>query len=198
MGLLLGYTSIFSQKQLEFNSILDRGQKIPEDYSDYPLLDTWARFQGWTLLPDHPYGGMEDSVCRMIPDTGLKIQLKLIIDPGHTKVQTNPDEVMEHLYGYNIQHPVYVVLDVTKYQAINHNQRIVPRSLKIYVNSIYRKTITTISSRETADLDPIVITIAPEEAKTGSVIVDLIPAGETGGRFWGIWDASITQTKPVF
>ncbi|TGN13180.1 hypothetical protein EHS11_04600 [Leptospira ilyithenensis] len=142
---------------------------IPEDIASFPELKTWALYQFYELEPDNPTMGIQDYLCRMVPETGLRFLL-----------EKSPKN----------RSTVYLYLDMTRYlpqkKAIFKS-----RKLDIYINRRKKKEIYT--SRGKSFTNPVEIQIEPNEFPDGKIYVELFPSTSESGRFWGVWDAFILE-----
>lgn len=143
---------------------------LTEDIGTYPELKTWALYQFYELDEDHPAFGLQDSVCRMIPENGLKFTLI------HEKDQLKP---------------VYLILDLTKYRP-TAKARFKTRSLSVFVNGKELKTVHV--SKGKGFENPVRIPLEPSSLQGGRANILLKPSQNEVGRFWGIWDAFLTQS----
>ncbi|MDF3818645.1 hypothetical protein P3G55_01965 [Leptospira sp. 96542] len=144
---------------------------LPEDTATYPELKNWAIFQSYELVPDSPFMGIQDFICRMVPDTGLRFLLEKPV----TKKST-----------------VYLYLDLTQYKPLP-GSRFKPKKITISVNGIPKLSIYTDRSRSFKN--PVEIPLEPSEYPEGKILVELTPSQNTTGRFWGIWDAVVLENK---
>ncbi|TGM35760.1 hypothetical protein EHQ92_01740 [Leptospira biflexa] len=144
---------------------------LPEDISTYPELKTWAIYQSYELEPDGPHLGLQDSICRMVPESGLRFLLE---KPSNTKTT------------------VYLYLDVTKYRPLK-GSKFKPRKLQILVNGKPKRSILT--ERYHGFQNPVEIALEPSEYPDGKIYVELLPSQNSVGRFWGIWDAFVVENR---
>lgn len=144
---------------------------LPEDISTFPELKTWAIYQSYELEPDSPHLGLEDSICRMVPESGLRFLLE---KPSNTKST------------------VYLYLDLTKYRPLK-GSKFKPRKLQILVNGKPKRSILT--ERNQGFQNPVEIPLEPSEYPDGKIYVELLPSQNSVGRFWGIWDAFVLENR---
>jgi len=142
---------------------------IPEDMASFPELKTWALYQFYELEPDNPAMGIQDYLCRMVPETGLRFLL-----------EKSPKN----------RSTVYLYLDMTRYIP-GKKAKFKSRKLEIYINRRKKKEIYT--SREKSFSNPVEIPIEPNEFSDGKIYVELFPSTSEAGRFWGVWDAFILE-----
>lgn len=163
---------VFSQEK-ELKGFLSFGADeglLTEDIATYPELKTWALYQFYELEEDHPAFGLQDSVCRMIPEGGLKFTL---------------------IHEKNQLRPVYLVLDLTKYKP-SPKARFKTRSLSVFVNGRLMKTVHI--SKGKGFENPVRVALDPSILDGGRANVILKPSQNEVGRFWGIWDAFLTES----
>ena len=181
LGLLFLFASasVFGQEEKtetrsfrEFNTFVD-SKEIPENYATYKELKIWSDFQGLKMVPDNSFANLEDGMCRMIGREGFSFYL-------YPKKNWDPKEF-------------FLVLDLTQYQLQKNTKKQPVRSLQIFLNGKKKKTIYFPSEESF----PVVITVSPEETIRNEMKLELIPS-DTNGRFWGIWDASLWNTRPKF
>ncbi|TGM91993.1 hypothetical protein EHR02_04030 [Leptospira levettii] len=144
---------------------------LPEDISTFPELKTWAIYQSYELEPDGPYLGLQDSICRMVPESGLRFLLEKRSDTKST---------------------VYLYLDLTMYKPLR-GSKFKPRKLQIFVNGKPKRAILT--ERTKGFQNPVEIPLEPSEYPDGKIYVDLVPSQNSVGRFWGIWDAFVVENR---
>lgn len=144
---------------------------LPEDIATFPELKAWALFQSYELEPDGPYLGLEDQICRMVPETGLEFLL--------TKSPVS-------------KRTAYLYLDLTVYRPIS-GVRVRARKLSIYINGRWKQTVLTQGIRRGSN--PVEIPIEPSEYPDGKLYVKLVPSQNNRGRFWGIWDAFLVENR---
>ncbi|MCW7460683.1 LIC10729 family protein [Leptospira limi] len=144
---------------------------LPEDISTFPELKTWAIYQSYELEPDGPYLGLQDSICRMVPESGLRFLLE---KPSDTKST------------------VYLYLDLTMYKPLR-GSKFKPRKLQIFVNGKPKRAILT--ERTKGFQNPVEIPLEPSEYPDGKIYIDLVPSQNSVGRFWGIWDAFVVENR---
>ncbi|XDD42429.1 hypothetical protein AB3N58_14185 [Leptospira sp. WS60.C2] len=144
---------------------------LPEDISTYPELKTWAIYQSYELEPDAPHLGLQDSICRMVPESGLRFLLE---KPSQSKST------------------VYLYLDLTKYRPLK-GSKFKPRKLKILVNGKPKRSI--LNERYQGFQNPVEIPLEPSEYPDGKIYVELLPSQNAVGRFWGIWDAFVVENR---
>ncbi|WP_246047431.1 LIC10729 family protein [Leptospira ognonensis] len=144
---------------------------LPEDIGTFPELKTWALYQFLELEEDSTLFGIQDQVCRMIPETGLKF-----------------------LLGKETAHKgrMYLYLDLTRYLP-QKRARFKPRKLAIYVNGHLKKEIYMNKNKTFAN--PVEVPIEPSEFDLGKINIELIPSKNETGRFWGIWDAFLVENR---
>lgn len=142
---------------------------IPEDTASFPELKTWALYQFYELEPDSPIMGIQDYLCRMVPETGLRFLL-----------EKSPKN----------RSTVYLYLDMTRYLP-QKKASFKSRKLEIYINHRKKKEIYT--SRGKSFTNPVEIPIEPNEFPDGKIYVELSPSTSESGRFWGVWDAFILE-----
>ncbi len=144
---------------------------LTEDTGTFPELRTWALYQFFELEEDSPAFGIQDNVCRMVPETGLSFLLeKETARKGR----------------------LYLYLDLTRYipQA---RARFKPRKLSIFVNGKLKKEI--FANKKKSFSNPVEIFVEPSEFTDGKVNVELVPSKNESGRFWGIWDAFLVENR---
>ena len=144
---------------------------LPEDIGTYPELKTWALYQFYELEEDSPAYGLQNQVCRMIPETGLRFLL----------------EHKNHHAGR-----IFLYLDLTKYLP-KKKARFKSRKLSVFVNGRLKKEIY--ASKQKNFSNPIEISIEASEVPDGKVSVELIPSKNEIGRFWGVWDAFLVENQ---
>lgn len=150
---------------MEFN--IEEGG-LPEDYATFSELHTWAMYQSYELEPDSNAYGIQDGVCRTIPETGLTFAL-----------WKKPDFLK----------PQSLYLDLTKY-SISKRARFKSRSLTVYVNGIKKETIVV--TKQKSFENPVQIPLEANEYPDGYIRIELRPSSNETGRFWGIWDAFVS------
>ncbi|WP_244288944.1 LIC10729 family protein [Leptospira bandrabouensis] len=169
---LSNFASMFASDSLipkqEFG--IEEGQ-LPEDVATFPELKTWALYQSYELEPDAPHLGLQDYICRMVPETGLPFLLEKQVVSKST---------------------VYLYLDLTRYRPLK-GSKFKPRKLNIVVNG--RPKISVYVDRNQSFTNPVEIPLEPSEYPNGKIYVDLVPSHNSLGRFWGIWDAFILENR---
>ncbi len=170
--ILLSGGKVYSDENLvsknEFN--FEEGL-LPEDVSTYSELRIWALYQFFELIEDSRAYGLQDNVCRMIPETGLSF-----------------------LLGKDTERKgrMYLYLDLTQYIP-QKKARFAPRKLSIFVNGQLKREIYTMKEKQFSN--PVEIWIEPSEFESGKIKVELIPSKNMIGRFWGIWDAFLVENQ---
>ncbi|PJZ81902.1 LIC10729 family protein [Leptospira meyeri] len=144
---------------------------LPEDISTYPELKTWAIYQSYELEPDAPHLGLQDYICRMVPETGLQFLLEKTILSKST---------------------VYLYLDITRYKPLK-GSKFKPKKLNIFVNG--RPKLSIYADKNQSFPNPVEIPLEPSEYPEGKIHVDLVPSNNSLGRFWGIWDAFVLENR---
>ncbi|WP_244241457.1 LIC10729 family protein [Leptospira perdikensis] len=144
---------------------------LPEDIATYPELKTWAIYQSYELEPDAPHLGLQDYICRMVPETGLRFLLEKTIVSKST---------------------VYLYLDITRYRPLK-GSKFKPRKLNILVNG--RPKLSIYADRNQSFPNPVEISLEPSEYPDGKINVDLVPSNNSLGRFWGVWDAFVLENR---
>nr|WP_244944181.1 hypothetical protein [Leptospira meyeri] len=144
---------------------------LPEDISTYPELKTWAIYQSYELEPDAPHLGLQDYICRMVPETGLQFLLEKTILSKST---------------------VYLYLDITRYKPLK-GSKFKPKKLNIFVNG--RPKLSIYADKNQSFPNPVEIPLEPSECPEGKIYVDLVPSNNSLGRFWGIWDAFVLENR---
>lgn len=166
------FTEVYSENQLrttnEFN--VEAGL-LTEDIGTFPELQTWALYQFFELEEDSPAFGIQDQVCRMIPETGLRFLL------GKEMLQKGK---------------MYLYLDLTRYTP-QARAKFKPRKLSVFVNGKLKKDIFT--NRNKSFSNPVEIALEPSEFEEGKIQIELVPSKNESGRFWGIWDAFLVENK---
>ncbi|MCG6140398.1 hypothetical protein LFX27_07345 [Leptospira mtsangambouensis] len=144
---------------------------LPEDISTYPELKTWAIYQSYELEPDAPHLGLQDYICRMVPETGLQFLLEKTIQSKST---------------------VYLYLDITRYRPLK-GSKFKPKKLNILVNG--RPKLSIYADKNQSFVNPVEIPLEPSEYPDGKIYVDLVPSHNSLGRFWGVWDAFVLENR---
>jgi hypothetical protein len=144
---------------------------LTEDIGTFSELKTWALYQFFELEEDSSAFGIQDQVCRMVPETGLKFLL------GKDTSRRGR---------------MYLYLDLTRYIP-QERARFKPRKLSILVNGRLKKEIFT--SKKKSFGNPVEIAIEPSEFNESKIYVELVPSKNESGRFWGIWDAFLVENK---
>ncbi|TGN17358.1 hypothetical protein EHS15_17645 [Leptospira idonii] len=144
---------------------------LPEDSASFPELKTWAIYQFYELEPDGADLGIQDYICRMIPETGLRFLL-----------EKNPKN----------SSTVFLYLDLTRYVP-RKEARFKSRKLEIKVNGRMKTEVYISKNRNFKN--PVEISLEPFEFPDGKIYVELTPSKNESGRFWGIWDAFILENR---
>jgi len=175
--LSLGFEPVVSQTENSQNGkseipkqVFEREEgQLPEDFATYPELETWAIYQSYSLDPDS--GWIQDSICRMVPETGFKFLLQ----------KRNAGKGTIYLY-----------LDLVQFRPLPKT-RFKPKKLNIFVNGKRKAILFSEHSKPFAN--PLEITLEPSEYPDGNIEVELVPSQNTRGRFWGIWDAYVLENQ---
>ncbi|MCW7491172.1 hypothetical protein ND861_00755 [Leptospira sp. 2 VSF19] len=149
---------------------IEEGQ-LPEDIATFPELKTWAIYQSYELEPDAPHIGLQDYICRMVPETGFQFLLEKQVVSKST---------------------VFLYLDLTRYRTLK-GSKFKPRKLNILVNG--RPKISVYVDKNQSFTNPVEIPLEPSEYPNGKIYVDLVPSHNSLGRFWGIWDAFVLENR---
>lgn len=145
-----------------------------EDFRTYSELSTWAIHNGMQLERDRPdsapgagTGRLQDGLCRMIPEEGLRFYLTA--DPSRNE-------------------PLYVQLDLTQFTFTERPKGLKPRELRIYMNGVLKTTVRFPGGGDYSSQFPVRFRVDPGELIEGRMDFRLLPNAGELGRFWGIWD----------
>lgn len=153
--------------KLEFG--LD-SEQLPEDFATFPELETWAIYQSFELDPDS--GWIQDSICRMVPETGLRF----LLEKNANKTKST----------------VFLYLDMVQFRPLAKG-KFKPKKLTIFVNG--RAKLSLFSEPSKPFPNPVEIPLEPSEYPDGKIYVELVPSQNTRGRFWGVWDTYLLENR---
>ncbi|WP_061266394.1 LIC10729 family protein [Leptospira interrogans] len=172
------------KKFINFDHQGEDGEPLrTEDFRTYVELSTWAIHNGMQLERDRPdvapgagTGILQDGLCRMIPEEGLRFYLTA--DP----------------FGND---PIYVQMDLTQFTYTERPKGVKPRELKVYMNGILKTTIRFPGNGMYSSQFPVRFRVDPGELIQGRMDFKLVPNAGEIGRFWGIWDVLYTSRARI-